>query len=64
MREAPSVNFKACTDCGSCLEVAPGVFARNPETGELMVVEREDYPDEEVAAAVNICPVDCITSGS
>lgn len=63
MKEAPVINLKVCTDCGSCLEVAPGIFARRTETGEITVLERDDYPDEDVHAAVAICPADCITPG-
>jgi ferredoxin len=56
----PVVNLRQCSDCGSCLEICPEVFERNPETGFLTVLELNKYPKDCVQAAINICPVNCI----
>ena len=57
----PVVNLRLCTDCGSCLEVCPAVFERNPETGYLNIIELSEYPKGCVQEAINVCPADCIT---
>ncbi|MBW1679894.1 MAG: ferredoxin [Deltaproteobacteria bacterium] len=45
----PTVDLARCRDCDACLEVCPGVFGRNEDTGRL-----------EVAEAMSLCPENCI----
>ena len=61
MRMMPVVDMGECTDCGSCLEVCPGVFQRNPETGYIDVADLDIYPEDCVQEAISVCPVDCIS---
>lgn len=61
MKGAPVINPRLCTNCGSCLEVAPEIFVRDPETVALLVLEKDEYPEASVLAAVTICPADCIS---
>lgn len=54
------VDLSRCTDCDSCLAVCPEVFRRNEETGLIEVMELEEYPEDQVAEAMAVCPADCI----
>jgi ferredoxin len=60
-KKIPSIDLSRCTGCDSCLEICPGVFRRNGETGLIEVVELPQYPEDEVQEAISICPADCIT---
>ena len=57
----PVLDLSQCADCESCLELCPGVFKRNSETGLIDVVDLRDYPEGEVETAMSMCPTDCIT---
>ena len=57
----PIIDLSQCTDCESCLELCPGIFQRNTETGLIEVVDLSEYPQEEVETAMSTCPTDCIT---
>ncbi len=57
----PAIDLGGCTDCGSCLEVCPDVFQRNSETGHIIVVDLDNYPEDCVHEAISVCPVDCIS---
>jgi ferredoxin len=60
MKRVPVVNPSKCSDCDSCLELCPGIFKRNPETGLIEVVDLNHYPEHDVQVAINMCPADCI----
>jgi ferredoxin len=60
MPENPVIDRGQCTDCESCLEICPEVFRRNRETGNLEVVDLDEYPEEEIQEAIKMCPADCI----
>ena len=56
----PVIDLSECIDCEACIEVCPHYFRRN-DAGYLEVVERPEYPEEEVQEAIKHCPADCIT---
>lgn len=56
----PTVDLARCRDCHVCLEVCPGVFGRNEDTGLLEVADLAVYPEEEVEEAMSLCPENCI----
>jgi len=60
MAKIPSIDLGGCTDCDGCIEICPEVFQRNENMGFVEVIELEEYPEEEVLEAINICPGDCI----
>ncbi len=60
MAKAPTIDLSDCTDCEACLELCPTVFRRSNETGQIEVADLEDYPEEEIAEAIAMCPCDCI----
>jgi len=60
MTKVPSIDLSGCTDCDGCIEICPEVFQRNETMGYVEVIELEEYPEEEILEAINICPADCI----
>lgn len=56
----PTVDLGQCTDCGSCVEVCPEVFSKNPNTGYIEIVFSDEYPEDCVQEAISICPAECI----
>ena len=60
MKRIPVIDLSLCTDCDSCLAVAPDIFQRNSDTGFIEVIDLEFYPLEEVNEAISVCPADCI----
>ncbi|MBW1852183.1 MAG: ferredoxin [Deltaproteobacteria bacterium] len=61
MRMIPAIDIGECTDCGSCLEVCPEVFRRNPGTECMEVLDLPEYPEKCVQEGITVCPADCIT---
>jgi len=59
--KAPIIDIGKCTDCESCIEVAPNIFQRNRDTDFIEVVDLSKYPEEDILKAMSVCPVDCIT---
>ena len=57
--KAPVVDLSECTLCGICVEISPSVFQLN-DAGFIEVLERDDYPENEVLDAVRNCPAQCI----
>jgi ferredoxin len=57
----PLIDLNECTECESCIELAPEVFRKNPDTGLIEVVDLQWYPEEVVEEAIAICPADCIS---
>ena len=60
MKKRPAVDAGECNDCESCLEICPGIFQRNPETGFIEVMDLDEYPEECIQEAISLCPADCI----
>ena len=60
-KNIPYIDLSLCTDCMSCIEIAPEVFIRNPDTGLIEVIERAEYPEDQVQEAIALCPADCIS---
>jgi ferredoxin len=60
LKRIPVIDLSLCTDCDSCLAVAPDIFHRNSETGFIELVDHDFYPQEEVDQAISVCPADCI----
>ncbi len=60
-KKVPIVDYSCCNDCGSCIEICPSIFVKNPETGFVEVVELDAYPESDIEAAIALCPRDCIT---
>ncbi len=61
MKRTPVIDLSRCTECQSCVEVAPEVFRYNDGTGMMEVVELPDYPLARVDEAIKNCPEDCIS---
>ncbi|MBW2029676.1 MAG: ferredoxin [Deltaproteobacteria bacterium] len=61
MRKVPVIDPSRCNDCQSCIELCPGVFRKNKETGAIEIIELPDYPEDEVEEAMSMCPEDCIS---
>ena len=60
-KRVPVVDLSRCTDCESCLVLCPSVFKRNEETGRIEIVDRSEYPEEEIREVIAMCPADCIS---
>jgi ferredoxin len=60
LKNTPVIDRAECTDCESCISLLPDIFKRNPETGCIEVVELPDYPENEIAQVMSMCPGDCI----
>ena len=60
MKKVPDLDLSHCTDCGSCVELCPGVFRRNEETGLIEVRDLDEYPQDAIEEAIKMCPADCI----
>ena len=61
MAKIPVIDLSGCTDCESCIELCPGVFQRNTETGRIEVKEMAGYSDREIEEVMAMCPADCIS---
>ena len=60
-KKIPVLDRGECTDCESCLNLAPSIFRRNEETGCIEVVDIAEYQEEVVHEVIRMCPRDCIT---
>jgi ferredoxin len=58
--KAPVVDLSECTLCGICAEICPFVFQVNG-AGYIDVLDRDDYPENDVREAAKNCPAQCIT---
>lgn len=61
MRQAPVIDIRECSDCGTCLELCPSVFRRNEVSGFIEIRELLQYPEDDVQEVISCCPKDCIT---
>ncbi len=60
MNKIPVIDRAECTDCESCLNMAPSMFRRNEETGCIEIVEAKDYPETVLQEIIPLCPGRCI----
>ena len=60
MGRKPEIDLAECTDCESCLNLAPSIFRRNKETGCIEMTETMEYPEEVLQEVVSMCPGQCI----
>lgn len=60
MARIPAIDLAECTDCESCLNLAPSIFRRNEETGCIEIAETMDYPEAVLQEVVSMCPGHCI----
>ena len=60
MIKVPTIDLSECTDCEACLELCPSVFHRNEDTGIIEILPHNEYPVEQIEAAIAMCPCDCI----
>jgi ferredoxin len=58
----PFYNDDTCIDCGLCPDLAPGIFRRDPESGQSYVWHQPETPDELALAreAMESCPTETI----
>ncbi len=61
MRQAPVIDMRECSDCGTCLELCPSVFRRNEVSGFIEIRELPQYPEDDIQEVISFCPRDCIT---
>ena len=61
IKKIPYIDLGRCNECQGCVEVAPTVFAYNPFTGLMVVLEMDCYPLDLVDEAIKNCPEDCIS---
>lgn len=54
-----SLNLPLCHGCGACAEVAPELFAMDPDT-DMPVQRRNEGPEEAIRQAMAYCPNDAI----
>jgi len=58
---APSLDRSECTDCETCIDLCPGVFKKNMDTGCIDVADLPGYPEDAIQEAMAFCPGQCIT---
>ena len=60
MGRTPVIDLGDCNECEGCVTVCPEVFQKNESMGYIEVRECDEYPEEQIQEAMNICPTDCI----
>lgn len=60
MGRRPVIDLAECTDCESCLNLAPSIFRRNEDTGCIEIAEAMEYPEAVLQEIVSVCPGQCI----
>ena len=58
-KKKPAIDLSDCTRCGVCFDTSGTIFEMS-DAGFIQVVERADYPEDEVNEAIKYCPEDCI----
>jgi ferredoxin len=54
-----SLNLIACHGCGACAQVAPELFAMDPDTERPFLLAPQG-PEDLIRQAMAYCPNDCI----
>lgn len=57
----PEIDLGACSKCGGCVEIAPGIFSQREDTGFFEVNDLDFYEANLVDEAIKYCPEDCIS---
>lgn len=60
MKKHPWVDKEACISCGLCVENCPGVF-RFDDEGKAECHDPVGASKEDIQAAIDACPVQCIS---
>ena len=60
MTRIPFLDRSECTDCEACIDLCPGVFRKNRDTGCIDVADLPDYPEDAIQEAMAFCPGHCI----
>ena len=60
LTKQPSIDLSACSKCGGCIEVAPGVFRWHEIAGYIEVCDLDIYDEQLVDEAIKWCPENCI----
>lgn len=56
------LNLIACHGCGACAQVAPELFAMDPQTERPFLLAPQG-PEDLIRQAMAYCPNDCIEIG-
>ncbi|MFO7984748.1 MAG: ferredoxin [Desulfatiglandaceae bacterium] len=57
----PVIDLRECSYCESCVSLCPSVFKIHEETGIMEAAVLEDYPEQDIQAAISCCPQNCIS---
>jgi ferredoxin len=59
-----SVNFDDCIGCGVCMQVCPGVFGLDEESGKAVLLDGGSGSGkiDLIKEAVDSCPIGCINA--
>lgn len=60
MARPPHVDIDECIGCEACVDICPDVFILNESLGKAMISNPEGSGEEEIAEAMEACPVNCI----
>ncbi|MBW2063484.1 MAG: ferredoxin [Deltaproteobacteria bacterium] len=61
VKKIPVIDLSRCNDCQSCIELCPGVFRKNQETGTIEMADFSEYPEDDDDKAISMCPEECIS---
>lgn len=55
----PEIDIGECVLCDICIELCPYAFRKN-QAGYIEVLDRDDYPEEDIDDIINSCRGKCI----
>ena len=59
MLKRPEIDMSECVLCDICIELCPYAFNKN-QSGYIEVVDRDDYPEEDIDDIIKSCRGKCI----
>ncbi len=59
LKKRPEVELSECPVCEICTDYCPDVFRMN-DAGYVEVIERDEYPEDDVNEVIKNCRGDCI----